>query len=342
MCLRHIDRAAEHDVEAQGEEMATHTIGVDLGGTNLRCAVIDDTPKLIARRQEPMQQGASAEQVIDRMADLIREVIDEVGLSPAEITGVGVGAPGPLDSTRGVIIEAPNLGWGNVPFAETLRMKVGIDVVLENDANCAGWGEYRAGAGRGCKSMVLMTLGTGIGGALILNGELLRGADGIAGEIGHMVIVDGGRAAATGNRGVLEAYASATASVERFREALRKGWQSSLSDIPENEICCRQIFEAACEGDSLAAHIVSETGRYLGLMTANLANLLNPERCVFSGGMIAAGDILFNAIREECVRRAFPIAASRLEIMPAELGMDAGLIGAAEVARDVLGRTGRK
>lgn len=312
--------------------MSKHLIGIDLGGTNLRCGVVTDDPKLVTKRSQGIEPKASADTVVAMMADMIGEVLSETGLQASDITAVGVGAPGPLDGKRGIILEAPNLGWRNVPLAQNLRQKVGIEVVLENDANCAGWGEYWAGAGAGCRSMVMMTLGTGVGGALILDGHLLRGPDGTAGEIGHVVIVDGGRPAATGNHGALEAYASATATVARFKEAMDYGWESSLSSIPRKEITCRHIFDAAHEGDSLAVHIVAETGRYLGLMAANMANLLNPERCVFSGGMIEAGDILFNAIREECLRRAFPVPASRMEILPAQLGPDAGLIGAAGVA----------
>jgi glucokinase len=244
---------------------------------------------------------------------------------------IGVGAPGPLDGKRGLIIEAPNLGWRNYPLADVLGKQTGIKTYLENDANSAGWGEFWAGAGRGCSNMVMMTLGTGVGGAIIIDGKLVRGPDGTAGEFGHVVIIDGGRPAATGNRGALEAYASATATVLRFKEALKLGWNSSLSEKADS-VTCEDIFNAAHEGDGLASHIVTETGRYLGVMAANLANIFNPERCVISGGMIKAGDILFNSIKEECNRRAFPVPAARMEILPATLGADAGLIGAAGVA----------
>ncbi len=310
--------------------MKEHLIGIDLGGTNLRCAVIDRQRNVLARHEESTLSNNGPDEVIARAADRVHDLLAEVGLEPAQIIAVGVGAPGPLDSKKGVVLEAPNLGWRNVPLAENLRQKVLIEVVLENDANCAGWGEYWAGAGRGCNSMVLMTLGTGVGGALILNGQLYRGRDGTAGEIGHVVIVDGGRSASTGNRGVLEAYASASATVKRFREAMATGWESCLDG--EEKVTCEMIFNAAHEGDALACHIVTETGRYLGVMAANLANLLNPERCVFSGGMIKAGDILFNSIREECNRRAFPVPSARMEIVPAELGENAGIIGAAGLA----------
>ncbi len=312
-------------------EMATHIIGVDLGGTNLRCALVEEKSlRVVCRYETPTQASEGPDAIIRRLAEAVSAIMKQAGISGDQVAAVGIGAPGPLDGERGIVLSAPNLpGWSNVPLAEKLQNLCGMRVVLENDANAAGWGEFVAGAGRGCRNMVLMTLGTGVGGAVIIDGRLLTGPDWTAGEIGHVVIVDGGRKCNCGSRGCLEAYASATATVARFVEALKFGWQSSLSGRPANSINCADIFAAAAAGDNLAVHIVHETGRYLGLMAANLANLLNSERCIFSGGMIKAGDILFDAIRAECGQRAFAAPAARLQILPAELGEDAGLIGAA-------------
>ncbi len=312
--------------------MAEYLIGVDLGGTNLRCALVSDEPRLIKRYEEATNCQEGPQAVIARMAKGIRHVCAEAKVPLAKVKAVGVGAPGPLDGREGIIILAPNMpGWENIPISKWLSEQLdGTPVFLENDANAAGWGEYWAGAGRGCSSMVLMTLGTGVGGAIILDGKMLHGPDWTAAEIGHVVIQDGGRPAATGNCGALEAYASATATVARFKEALACGWPSSLSS--KGEITCQDIFAEALAGDVLSKQIVCETGRYLGVMAANMANLLNPERCIFSGGMIKAGAILFDAIKQECLKRAFPVPARRMQILPAELGGDAGLIGAAGCA----------
>lgn len=316
--------------------MGDYLIGIDLGGTNLPCGIVTPDAKVIARHEEPTRAEEGVEAVIERMAKGVRMLLETSGIAPSEILAVGVGAPGPLDGMRGIVLEAPNLGWKNVPLSSILRKKTGFRIVLENDANAAGYGEFWAGAGRGCQHMVMMTLGTGIGGAIILDGKLHRGPDWTAGEIGHVVIADGGRPCACGGYGCIEAYASATSTVKRFREQLALGWESSLSKRDPNTITCADIFHAAKEGDNLAYHIVAETGRYLGLMAANMANLLNPERCIFSGGMIKAGAILFDAIREACQRHAFKAPAQRLQILPAELGDDAGIIGAAGVALEAV------
>ncbi len=312
--------------------MTQHVVGIDLGGTNLRLGVIDSDAQILARTDMPTNNEDGYEGVLERMAEGVRGVLKQVGLDAGDIVGIGVGAPGPLNSETGVVLEAPNLKWENVPVAALLKEKTGIPVQLENDANCAGWGEYWAGAGRGSRNMLMMTLGTGVGGAIIVDGKLQRGPDFTAGEIGHIVVVDGGRRCGCGNEGCLEAYASATATVARFREAMDLGWQTSLKAKKVDEITCADIFKEAFAGDNLARHIVEETGRYLGLMAGNMANLLNPDRCIFSGGMIQSGEILFEPIRRECKRIAFRAPGERIKILPAELVHDAGLIGAAGLA----------
>lgn len=313
--------------------MAELIIGIDLGGTNLRCALMDDEHRILARYETSTGALDGPDNVVQRMASGVLAVTKQAGVATEKIRAVGIGAPGPLDSCRGVVLEMPNLpGWEDYPLAARLSEKTNLTCLLENDANAAGWGEFWGGAGQGCSSMILMTLGTGIGGAVIMHNELVRGPDTTAGEIGHLVVTDGGRLCGCGGHGCIEAYASATATVARFVEALTQGWDSSLASKPHAEITCADIFTAAAAGDHLATQIAKETGRYLGVMAANMANLLNPERCVFSGGMIKAGDLLFDAIREGCAEHAFPAPAKRMEILPAALGGDAGVIGAAGLA----------
>jgi glucokinase len=309
-------------------------VGIDLGGTNMRVGLVSAEGKVLHKEQTPTRaETASGAEILDSLAELVMSVRRNAPEGPAMPRALGLGIPGPLDPTIGGVKDSPNLGQlDNLPIVEILGEKTGLDVVLENDANAAAWGEFWVGAGQNCESMVMATLGTGIGGGIILNGKLIRGIDHTAGELGHVRVVDGGRPCACGSHGCIEAYASANSTVRRFLEAVAAGGGSRLAELPREEITCQRIFGAAVEGDALARDIVNETGRLLGLLAADMANLLNPERMVFSGGMTNAGELLFDAIRNELKTRAFPVPGARLQVLPAELGADAGLIGAAGCA----------
>ena len=310
--------------------MSVYHVGVDLGGTNLRCAVVDKSWAIIARHECATRADEGCDAIIKRMADGVNIAVAAAKLRNEDINAIGIGAPGPLDGKRGVVIEAPNLpGWINVPLALRLQELTGIQAFLENDANAAGFGEFRAGAGKGSDSMVMMTLGTGVGGAVILGGKLWTGPDGTAGEIGHVCIVANGRTCGCGRKGCIEAYASANSTVARFREARVEGKATMLSG---EHVTCADIFSAAGKGDPLAKDIISETGRLLGLMAANMANLLNPERCVFAGGMTRAWNLLSPPLLAEVDRHALATPKARMQVLPAALGDDAGLIGAAGCA----------
>ena len=314
-----------------GDTMTRYFIGVDLGGTNLRCAVVNDANQVVSRVETPTQAHEGPEAVMDRVAAGMLKAVDTAGLEISEIAAAGVGYPGPLDQRTGVVHSAPNMpGWRQVPLAEILTSRSGVATFIENDANCAGWGEYVAGAGMGCRHMMMVTLGTGVGGAIVIDGRLHVGRDGSAGELGHMCIVEGGRQCGCGARGCVEAYASATAVVKRFIEYLEQGWRSSLVRHREH-LTCQAIFEAAQAGDSVAAKVVEETGRYLGVVAAGVAELLNPEICVISGGMAMAGEIFLNSIRNACLNRNMHPGGT-MRIVTAGLGGNAGLIGAANNA----------
>ena len=308
--------------------MSDYYVGVDLGGTNLRCAVIDTSHKILARHAAPTNSEEGVEAVIDRMASGILEVLKQAGINLKQLKALCMGVPGPLDQLAGIVHDTPNMvGWKNVPISAIMKERLGVLSFLENDANCAGWGEFTAGAGRGCRNMMMITLGTGIGGALIIDSKLFTGRDGTAGELGHVCLYEGGRKCGCGARGCIEAYASATATVARFIDLLDKGWRSPLS-AKRDFLTCEDIFNSAKNGDPVALHIVEETGYYLGVLCADVANLLNPERTVISGGMIQAGAILFDAIRKTCRERGFG-PGRNMDIIPAELSENAGLIGAA-------------
>ncbi len=312
--------------------MATHCIGVDLGGTNLRAAVLDENHTVLSRFERPTKAADGSAAVIERLGDGIISAMKEAGLTENDIAAVGIGVPGPIDQKHGLVHSTPNMpGWENVPLGDILTKRTGITTFVENDANCAGWGEFVAGAGRGTTHMMMVTLGTGIGGAIIIDKKLHLGRDGAAGELGHVCIVDGGRPCGCGARGCVEAYASATAVVARFKELLDDGWRSPLAE-KRDFLTSYDIFTAAAKGDPVAYRIVEQTGHYLGVMASAVAELLNPERCVVSGGMIQAGEPLFAAIRTTCLNRNNHPGRT-MEIIPAALGPNAGLVGAADYAR---------
>jgi glucokinase len=307
-------------------------VGVDLGGTNLRCAVVRRNHEIVQRFECPTKAVEGPNHVIDRIIDGINRALEKSGCGAADIKAAGIGIPGPINQEEGLVYSAPNLpGWNNVPLAGIIQNRVGIAAFVENDANCAGWGEYAVGAGRGCRHMLMVTLGTGIGGAVIIDGKLHIGRDGTAGELGHVCIEHGGRLCGCGARGCVEAYASAPSVVRRFWDLVNAGWESPLAKSSA-AVTCQDVFSAAGAGDAVALYVVKKTGEYLGVMIASMAELLNPEICVIAGGMILAGETFFSAIRETCLNwNGHP--SRTLSILPAELGANAGLVGAADHAR---------
>ncbi|MDR3210324.1 MAG: ROK family protein [Planctomycetota bacterium] len=312
--------------------MSKHLIGVDLGGTNLRAAVIDRQHRVLTKFECPTLAIEGSQAVINRLIGGIEEAMRQAGLKQADIAAIGMGIPGPLNQKAGIVYSTPNMpGWENIPLAALVRERTHITAFIENDANCAGWGEFVTGAGVGVRHMMMVTLGTGIGGAIIIDGKLHTGRDGTAGELGHICIIDGGRPCGCGGRGCVEAYASATAVTARFKELLDQGWRSPLA-VKRDFLTTQDIFSAASGGDPVALHIVEETGHFLGVMASSIAEFLNPDRCIVAGGMIQAGAILFDAMRQACLNRN--VHPSRtMEIVPAALGGNAGLVGAADQAR---------
>ncbi|MDR0868207.1 MAG: ROK family protein [Planctomycetota bacterium] len=311
-----------------------YVVGIDLGGTNARAAAVDRDLHIAARNRcsTPAADGFAA--VMRSLAQLTDDMLRDAKIDKSEVGGLCVACPGPLDGDQGIVIHAPNLQWFDVPVVKTLGDLTGLKTILENDANAAGYGEFIAGAGKGAQTMIMMTLGTGVGGAVVIDGQLRRGPSWTGGELGHTVILDGGRQCACGQRGCLEAYASATSTVGRFVEARQAGSPSSLTAAA---VSCREIFTAAKAGDELAKEIVAGTAHYIAVAASNLANLLNPDRLVISGGPIQAGDFLFDQIRAEYVNRPFTRPVRHMQILPATLGEDAGVVGAAGCALRLLG-----
>jgi glucokinase len=314
-----------------------YIVGVDLGGTNIVVAAMStDGGRAFATRSVPTSPELGAEGVADRIVGVIEGVIldtiAETNAQRRDFIGVGIGAPGPLDREKGLVIVAPNLGWRNFPLRDRIAERLNLPATLDNDANCATVGEWWQGAARGATNVIGMTIGTGIGGGLILDGKLFHGSSDVAGEIGHTTIDLNGRHCKCGNYGCLEAYASGPAIAVRAREVLVREETASL--LPSmvggrlDEISAATVYTAASQGDAVASEIVRDTARYLGVGVANLLNIVNADVVVIAGGVTAAGDALFVPLRAEVRRRAFQAAVDATRIVPGTLPGTAGVVGA--------------
>jgi len=323
-------------------------VGVDLGGTNIVVGVLPvdgGNGHVLGLRTVPTDAQRGAKFVVDRIVGLIHEAMDEViaghGGTRADFAGVGIGSPGPLDRKTGTVINTPNLGWRNFPLRDLISNAVGLPATLDNDANCATYGEWWLGAGRDVDTLVGLTLGTGIGGGIVLNGEIFHGASDAAGEIGHMTIEANGRKCKCGNYGCLEAYASGPAIALRAVEGLEAGVESLLPALVNGrvaDITAATVYEAVVLGDPYANEVMRETAKLLGAGVANMINVLNPEMVVIAGGVTRAGEHLFGPLRAEVRKRAFRSAQEACEIVSAQLPGTAGVVGAVAVfKREIYG-----
>ena len=316
-------------------------VGIDLGGTNIAAgAMPTDGTREIAMRITPTRAHEGADTVVDRIGLMIEEVIAETraetGAERGDFLGVGIGSPGPLDRARGVVIITPNLGWRDFPLRDEVSKRVNLPATLDNDANCATLGEWWCGAAKGGRNVVGMTIGTGIGGGLILDNKLYHGASDAAGEIGHTSIDATGRRCKCGNYGCLEAYTSGPAIAERAREVLEGDEASELTQMVGGDlsrITAQTVFEASKRGDQVALEVVRDTAHFLGVGVANLINIFNPDTFVIAGGVTQAGDLLFDPLRAEVRRRAFKPAVEACRIVPGALPLSAGVVGAVATFR---------
>ena len=316
-------------------------IGVDLGGTNIVVGVLPidgGDGNVLALKSEPTDAERGAKYVVDKIVLLIEEaraeVVAEYGGARTDFAGLGIGAPGPLNRKTGTVIQSPNLGWRNFPLRDLISNAVNLPAVLDNDANCATYGEWWLGAGRNVDTLIGLTLGTGIGGGIVLHGEIFHGVSDAAGEIGHMTIEANGRKCPCGNYGCLEAYASGPAIARRAIEGLESGAESLLTDLVGGKlenITAATVYEAVVHGDPYANDVMRETAKFLGAGVANVINIFNPDMIVISGGVTKAGDHLFVPLRAEVRRRAFKSALDACQITAAQLPGTAGVIGAAGV-----------
>lgn len=310
-------------------------LGLDLGGTNIKGGVVDDQGHPLAAASFPTRNELGPEVGLETLIKVARQAVERSKLSWADIEAIGLGSAGTLDTAEGRIIGATNLpSWNRFPIVSRLRERLDRPTKLLNDANAAAFGEYWAGAGRMTRSVVLLTLGTGIGCGIVESGEILEGRHGLGGEYGHVTIqMEGGRLCSCGLRGHLEAYASATSLVQRAVEALERDPGSSLNTCQaDGSLNGKEIARCASEGDPLATRLMAETARYLAVGASTVIHTIDPDLVLFGGGMIAAGESFLEAIRREVKSFILPAAAAtRIEY--ASLGGDAGFIGAAGWAR---------
>ncbi|MGH7644220.1 MAG: ROK family protein, partial [Gemmatimonadales bacterium] len=269
-----------------------YVVGIDLGGTSIVVGTVaEDGSELVGLVSEATQPEQGADAVVARIARLARASMDAA--RGRTIAGLGIGSPGPLDTARGVVLLTPNLGWVNMPLRDRVAGVVGLPATLDNDANCAVFGEWWRGAARGADHVVGLTIGTGIGGGIVIGGRIYHGASDIAGEIGHMTIDSTGRRCKCGNYGCLEAYASGPAIAARALEAVETGATTSLpryvgGDL--SKITAQVVYQAAQDGDPLALEVVADTAKFLGAGLANVINIFNPQMVVVCGGVTLAGD----------------------------------------------------
>jgi glucokinase len=310
-----------------------YVVGIDIGGTNLVVGVVpEDGSELVGLVSEPTIPEQGAEAVITRILKLAHASI--AAAEGRNIVGLGIGSPGPLDTTRGIVLLSPNLGWVNLPLRDRLADALELPATLDNDANCAVFGEWWRGAAQGARCVVGLTIGTGIGGGLVLDGRIYHGASDVAGEIGHMKIDLTGRRCKCNNYGCLEAYASGPAIAARAREGVEAGAETALPQYVDGDLAkipALVAYEAPHDGDAYALDVVRETAKFLGAGVANMVNVFNPEVVVVCGGVTLAGDKLFVPLRGEVRQRAFRPAVRACRIVPGTLTGTAGVYGAAAV-----------
>ena len=307
--------------------------GADIGGTNVVVGLVrSDAGGPVGVRAAPTRPQEGAAAVARRIAAMAREAAVAAGARfPEEVEGLGVGVPGPLDLDSGTVLETPNLGWNNVPMREMLAEAAGVSVTLHNDADCAAYGEWRRGAGQGAHCLVCLTLGTGIGGGIVLGGQVHRGASGAAGEVGHTCVEMNGRRCGCGARGCVEAYASGPAIAARAVEAGYRAESPGRDGSPGDVVTAEMVCGAAADGDRRAARVVAEAGAVLGVAVANLVHVLAPDVIVLAGGVARAGEMLLAPLRREVRRRAFASAGAACRIVQAAFPQTAGVVGAAEL-----------
>lgn len=317
------------------KEAEKPVLAMDLGGTKIIAAIISS--KVIAKEYQLTLADEGPQSVIRRMLSTIDHLLGLRNLDPSQLDSISIAAAGAIDSEKGLVTSSPNLpGWCDIPLRDTVGGKYGVNTFLLNDASAAVLGEHHFGAGKGVNNLVMLTVGTGIGGGIIVNDRLYLGPSGSAGEIGHMTIDVNGPECNCGNIGCLEMLASGTAVAKEAIRRLSQGEMSSLTEIVEGKIeniTAETVSLAAQNGDSLALEVISEAATYLGIGLVNLVNIFNPEMIIIGGSLAKMGDLLLEPARRVVRERAFQLSARLVRIVQSQLGDDAAVFGAAIFAR---------
>ena len=320
----------------KGAKPGLPVLAIDLGGTKIASAIISNEGDVLARDYRLTLADEGVEPVISRILLAIEHLVKKCKVGLSQLDSISIAAAGAIDSERGLVTSSPNLpGWHDVPLRDVVRERFGLDTFLVNDASAAAMGEHRLGVGRGTTNLIYITVSTGIGGGIIINGRLYLGTSGAAGEIGHMTIDVNGPRCYCGNSGCLEELASGRAIAREAIRRIRDGENSALTDIVAGkieDITAQEVSLAAQGGDRLALEVVSQAANYLGVGMVNVVNIFNPEMIVIGGSVAKMGELLLNPVRQLVSKKAFELSAQAVPIVPAGLGDDVGLLGAAVFA----------
>lgn len=318
--------------------MKTHVVGIDIGGTKLATVVADSTGHILSKVRKPTFAERGPEYALQLLFDMVRETAELANLAQNSISAIGVSCGGPLDTKTGVVYSPPNLpGWDALPLKAKLESEFGMPVTVENDANASALAEYRFGGGRGYDALLYMTMSTGIGGGIVIDGQIYHGANDSAGEVGHQILLPDGPPCGCGKRGCLEALCSGPAIARRAQAALRKQIETGKTATTElltradgriETVKSEHVLAAARIGDPLALQLVDETAYYMGWGIANLVNILNPDIVLLGTIAIAAGDLLLDPIRKTVAEFAMARPAEAVKIEPAQLGEALGDLAA--------------
>ena len=308
-----------------------YNIGVDIGGTNVKIALVDQKGAIVYSNSVPTRAEMGYEYTVKNIKETIYTSMKESDVTIDSIGGIGFGLPGQINSEAGVVRLLPNIpGWVNVPLGQIIEDEFKVKCKIDNDVRVATLGEFTYGAGQGCKNLVCITVGTGVGSGIIVNGQLVRGASMSAGEIGHMILqAHEGPICGCGNTGCLEAFASGPSIVQLAKEYLSGGKSAKFEELANGrEITPFMVYEAAMQGDAVAKRIFAIVGEWLGIALTSVVNLLNPEKIIIGGGVSQAGNFLIDPIRQTIKERAIKVSADAVEVVTAKLGERAGVIGA--------------
>ncbi|MBR3605178.1 MAG: ROK family protein [Candidatus Gastranaerophilales bacterium] len=311
--------------------MKKYRIGVDIGGTNVKIALVDFDGKIVYSNTVPTRAEMGYEAGVNNIKQAIKELMQETGENAKSIEAIGFGLPGQIDYKEGIVKNLPNIpGWVNIPLAKIIEDEFSIPTRLDNDVRCAALGELNFGAGKGCENLICITVGTGIGSGIVLNGKLVRGATNAAGEIGHIKMhMTEGPLCGCGDYACFEAYASGPAIVTMAKEYISGGKSAKYKEMATDGIITPYIVaQAALQGDAVSIQIFKQMGKIIGTGLASVINLLNPEKIIIGGGVADAGAILLDPIKATIADRAMPIQAAAVEVVPAQLANTAGVIGA--------------